>query len=120
MWFRHRDADGTVHHISVPLEPMPFIAFVGMAVAFTLPLLVAFRNSVAESPASIVVVISCLIATGFVMFSTAKISVIRSGRHVSFGSRWMTQRISWLYVSGYVLMLVGAGLVLLFVLVTHS
>jgi len=120
MWFRRRDADGTVHHISVPFEPMSIILFVGLAVAFTLSLFAAFCNAVVESPASIVVVISALVAMGFAMFSTAKLSVIRTGRLVSFGPWLMTQRMRWLYVTGYVLLLFGASLALLFVLAAHS
>ena len=30
LWFRTRDKDGTVHHVSIPFEPLSFIALIGI------------------------------------------------------------------------------------------
>lgn len=45
-----------------------------------------------------------LLITGFVLFLTAKVSVIQSGTLFSFGTKRMNKLFKSLYVSGYVLM----------------
>ena len=37
LWFRTRDNDGSVHHVSMPFSLLAFIVFVGISVAFLLP-----------------------------------------------------------------------------------
>ena len=61
------------------------------------------RGSVGYWPIGLAVV-------GFVLFLIAKLSRIRSGVLVSFGSKGMTPRQSVFYFFGFVLMAVGYGL----------
>ena len=50
LWFRTRDKDAAVHYITVPFEPLTFVAVVAIAVVAMLPLLAMFRNAVAAAP----------------------------------------------------------------------
>ena len=54
-----------------------------------------------------------LFGAGFMSFLIAKLSVIRRGVCVSWGSRLMAPRYARLYKAGYLFMLAGAALCLL-------
>jgi hypothetical protein len=53
-----------------------------------------------------------LYAVGYTLFLAAKLSVIRQGHLVTFGSRMMSRSYRWLYRLGYMLMLGAAVLTL--------
>ena len=116
LWFRTRDKDGTVHHVSIPFEPLAFIALVGIIVALMFPLLHMFRTAVVASPVYISVVIACILLVGATLFVFAKMSVIRAGRLVSFGPRLMSPTMRFFYIIGYVLLVIGTVGALLFAL----
>lgn len=119
IWLRRRDEDGITHHISVPFEPMVPIFFVGLAGALALMSLATFCDAATESPVTVVVAILGLITVGATMFATAKISIISRCR-VSFGARLMSPLMRCLYVGGYMLLLIGLSLGLLFVLLAYT
>ena len=48
-----------------------------------------------------------IVAVGFILFLIAKLSVIRRGKWISFGSRPMTNAMGNTYRTGYWLMIVG-------------
>ncbi len=116
LWFRIRDKDGSVHHVSIPFEPLLFVALVGISVAILLPFLQMFRAAVVTSPVSTSIACASLLMVGFAFFALAKVSVIRAGHLVSFGPRKMSRMMRSLYYVGYVLLAVGTVTVLLFVL----
>jgi hypothetical protein len=118
--FRTRDKDGTVHHVSVPFEPLAFIALVAIPFALVLPLLHMIRAAVVGSPVSTSVLIASILLVGAALFVFAKISVIRGGRLVSFGPRLMSPTMRIFYTTGYVLLAIGTVGVLLFALATFT
>lgn len=119
LWFPTRDKDGKMHHVLVPFEPLVLVAFVGVAVALLLPLLVAFRNLAIEAPGRMAMAIAGVLLLGFVMFARAKLTMIRSNRFLSVGPRHMSRTMQVLYMAGYALMALGAVLALLFVMLAQ-
>jgi len=63
----------------------------------------AARNPVATTAAALIVYV-----LGFALFLVAKLSLIRSGRLITFGSRLIRPPYRALYRLGYALMAVGA------------
>ena len=116
LWFRTRDKNGTVHHVSIPFDPLVYIAFVGIGVALLLPLLQMFRIAVVTSPMSTSVACASILLVGLALFVLAKMSVIRAGRLVSFGPRAMSPRMRVFYIVSYVLLAIGTVAVLIFAL----
>jgi tellurite resistance protein TehA-like permease len=76
----------------------PVLGMIGVFV-----ILNAARNPAATTAASL-----ALYALGFAFFFVAKLSLIRSGRLVTFGSRLMRPGYRALYRLGYALMAAGA------------
>ena len=74
----------------------PALGMIGILV-----ILNAARNPAATTPLS-------LYALGFALFLVAKLSLIRSGRVITFGSRLMPPGYRVLYRLGYALMAAGA------------
>lgn len=56
-----------------------------------------------------------LLVTGFVLFLVSKLSVIRSGNFITFGSGLMSRQYRTLYRIGYILMGIGILLSLIFI-----
>ena len=92
------------------------ILFVGpmIIVAIVTLSLVMYMNS----PRQYVISILILYCIGFSMFLKAKISVMKEGRLLSFGTKYMTQSNRNLYIYGYIIM--GIGLILSLVLILSS
>ena len=120
LWFRTRDKDGTVHHISIPFEPLSFVALVSISVAFLLPFLQMFRVAVFTSPVSTSVGCGSILMVGLAFFALAKFSVIGTGRLVSFGPREMSRTMRTFYYVGYILLAIGTIAILLFVAAAAS
>jgi hypothetical protein len=70
-------------------------------------LLLILAISIAGHPVGGARIAVALYASGFALFLVAKISMIRSGRLVTLGSRLMRPRYRALYRIGYVLMVAG-------------
>ena len=115
LWLRTRDENGRGHYVSVPFEPLPFVALVGITVAMLLPFLQMFRAAVTTSPVFTSTAIFSVLFVGGTLFTLAKVSVIRSGRLVTFGPRNMSRMMRWCYYVGYTLLAIGTIAVLLFI-----
>ena len=114
LWLRRRDADGKIHHYAIPFDPLALIGFVGIAVGFSLPIILAFQNLVIRQPDQTVLAIAAGLAIGLATLTIAKSSVIRSGVLTSFGPARMTRSMRLLYIGGYVILGCTAILTLLF------
>ncbi len=109
LWFRKRDKNAAVHLILIPFEPMSWIMLFGLAAAFILPLLFTLRAAVIQSPGWALAGVLAALVLGLAMFTTAKLSVIRTGPLVSFGPGRMSRLMRFFYVAGYVLMAGGVA-----------
>jgi hypothetical protein len=69
-------------------------------------------------PVEYLVGLMLLYVAGLCLFLKAKLSLIKSGRMISFGSSHMTSANKKLYTAGYLLMGLGTVLVLAFLSVT--
>ena len=56
-----------------------------------------------------------LFVSGFVLFLVSKLSVIRTGKYITFGSGLMSRQYKTLYRIGYLLMGIGALFSLIFI-----
>ena len=61
------------------------------------------------------IVILTLLFSGFLLFLISKLSVIRTGQVISFGSGLMNRQYRLLYRFGYALMTIGTVLSLLYI-----
>jgi hypothetical protein len=84
--------------VSLFIGLFPFIGGVILAIVI---------GGAAVNPIGSAMLAIVLYASGFAFFLTAKVSVIRSGHLVTFGSRSMRPRYRALYRIGYVLMVAG-------------
>ena len=114
LWIRRRDADGKFHQYAIPFDPLAFIAIVGISIGLTLSFVFAFRELAATRPLQTACVLAIVLALGFAMFATAKLSVMRRGVLFSFGPARMTRWMRRLYFGGYALIAGSALLVLIF------
>lgn len=76
----------------------------GPGIELLMPLVFMLGLIVALGPATGML----FMATGFVLFLAAKLSLIAQGVHVSWGSRQMSPRFRTCYRVGYALMFAGA------------
>ena len=109
-WIVRRDATGRRHIKSVSVPLFPIVAMlavvlsclVGVVAGLSVPAIIAWAS---------------LVIVGLAMFVVAKLSVIRRGVLVSFGSQRMSPTMRRLYRLGWVLMLPGGIVTLLWTLV---
>ena len=102
----HRRAPQLVAGLMGQAHALINVFIVGWPVIVGLPLAFAIGTA-AVNPVGSARLALGLYALGFSLFLVAKISVLRSGRLVSFGSRPMRPPYRALYRTGYALMVAG-------------
>jgi len=114
LWLRIHDEDGKTHYVSVPFEPLCFVTWVGLGIGLLLPWIHMFRVAVVTSPVPTSLACVSVLIVGWTFFALSKISVMRTGHLVSFGSGGMSPTMQFSYRLGYALMALAAIAVLLF------
>ena len=95
------------------ITTIPYVELVLFGAMFAVPFVLAMGASLGFGPPkAAAVVIYTLLGCGMALFLLAKVSVIRRGHVISFGSRNMSTAMRWSYRLGYVLCGLGSALAL--------
>ena len=105
-WFWRKREDGSSDLVGIDVSPslvMVLMPLLGVAMAILL----------FQQPLLTGVVLLSPLALGFLLFLAAKISMIRRGKFLSFGSSGMSPPMRMMYRAGYILMALAAALIVL-------